>query len=191
MSNEAWRAAERAFKAFRPRTGRSGRGHRHRRLGLPLAAIVALAMALYAYFNAESLWVHRVVDGDTIEVWTVKGRERARLVDIDAPEMSQPWGPEAKAALEKLVSGKKIKLETVGRDKYGRLLARLWIDGVCVNRSLVASGDAWSWERAFASEEAAARRQRLGLWGTATSPIPPWAWRKQKDGRDMSRDGYR
>jgi micrococcal nuclease len=85
--------------------------------------------------DGDSLWVRPGTAGAPIEV---------RLVDIDAPELCQPWGPESKAALQALVAGKAVTLHTVGRDDYGRTLAHLSVDGQDVNAQLVQDGHAWS-----------------------------------------------
>jgi endonuclease YncB( thermonuclease family) len=51
--------------------------------------------------------VTRIIDADTIEVRLATGSMRVRLYAIDAPELDQPWGPEATQALSKMILGKK------------------------------------------------------------------------------------
>lgn len=85
--------------------------------------------------DGDSLWVQTRTAGAPTEV---------RLVDIDAPELCQAWGPESKAALKSLVDGKAVTLRTVGRDAYGRTLAHVAVDGQDVNATLVQEGHAWS-----------------------------------------------
>lgn len=67
-------------------------------------------------------------DGDSLRC----GRERIRLLAIDAPEMSrcQPGRHCASGDpiasrdnLRRIVAGKSIEVERVGRDRYGRTLA--------------------------------------------------------------------
>lgn len=70
------------------------------------------------------------VDGDTLRC----GRERIRLVGIDAPEMPghcrrgrrcTPGDPyAAKRSLEAGLSGR-LRIDRVGYDRYGRTLARV------------------------------------------------------------------
>lgn len=83
--------------------------------------------------------VVKVLDGDTIEIET---GEKIRLLGIDAPEINNRWGPEAKKFNEDLLLGKQVKIELdkILLDKYGRLLAYVWIDGKMVNEAILEEG---------------------------------------------------
>ena len=77
----------------------------------------------------------RVVDGDTLRAdldlgaeVTLKG-QALRVLGIDAPELREPGGRAAKEAVEKFLSGKKLKVELHGKEKYGRWLADVFADG--------------------------------------------------------------
>lgn len=95
-------------------------------------------------------WVKlvRVIDGDTIEVEIESEIESVRLIGIDAPEIegkTKEKGIEAKNYLEKLVEGKKIRLEADetqdNRDIYNRLLRYVFLeDGKMVNAEMIKSG---------------------------------------------------
>jgi endonuclease YncB( thermonuclease family) len=64
------------------------------------------------------------VDGDTLIIEDAGGiRTRVRLRSINAPEMDEPGGPEAKAALEAELLGRRVIVTPHARDKYGRLVA--------------------------------------------------------------------
>lgn len=83
----------------------------------------------------------RVIDGDTIEL---EGGERVRYIGIDTPEM-RPVEAYAEAATEgnrALVEGRTVLLvlDVQERDRYGRLLADVYADGVFVNAELVRRG---------------------------------------------------
>lgn len=90
------------------------------------------------------------IDGDTLKVKLENGKEETvRFLLIDTPETKhpslgvQPFGPEASDYVKKYVGeGKKVQLEldVSERDKYGRLLAYVWIDGQMLNRMLVEQG---------------------------------------------------
>ena len=76
--------------------------------------------------------VLRVIDGDTFTIHYDGEETRVRIADIDAPEIfgkAEPGGPESKAALEKLIAGRSVRLEFGDhkRDHYGRLLARVFV----------------------------------------------------------------
>ena len=100
--------------------------------------------------GAKEYRVRKIVDGDTIEL---AGGERVRYIGIDTPEtmkrtaggwipVSEPWGKEAKEFNRNLVEGKKVILEfdVTKRDKYGRLLAYVYVEDVMVNLALVTEG---------------------------------------------------
>jgi micrococcal nuclease len=71
-----------------------------------------------------------------------------RLIGIDTPESVKPGTPvecfarEASAFLERLVEGRHVRLELDAeeRDRYGRLLAYVYRDGLFVNAELVRRG---------------------------------------------------
>lgn len=89
--------------------------------------------------------VSRVIDGDTI---LLDNGERVRYIGIDTPELHHPKLPvqymaeEAKEFNRKLVDGNLVRLEfdIDKRDKYGRLLAYIYINDIFVNAELVKEG---------------------------------------------------
>lgn len=91
----------------------------------------------------------RVVDGDTININLNGKDETVRLLLVDTPETVhpskpvQPFGPEASAlAKETLTPGKQVEVEidVSERDKYGRLLCYLYVDGTMFNELLLEKG---------------------------------------------------
>ena len=58
---------------------------------------------------------------------------RIRLADIDTPELDQPWGEEAKAALSGWVQGERGRTDIVHTDRYGRPVATVWFDDKNIN----------------------------------------------------------
>ena len=90
--------------------------------------------------------VTRVIDGDSL--WVEPPAPAApvelRLEGIDAPEICQAWGPEAKQALAELVQGRQVSITTVGRDSYGRMLGTVYLDTRNINKLMVQEGHAWS-----------------------------------------------
>ena len=125
--------------------------------------------------------IAKVTDGDTVV--TAKG-DRIRLWGIDAPEANQPYGKEATIELSELIRGKKLFVEIVDTDVYGRGVGRIYTaDGIHINRSLVCSGTAWWYERyapkalALRNCELEARRMKTGLWGLS-EVINPSDWRR-------------
>src|SRR5699024_5086390 len=93
--------------------------------------------------------VVRVVDGDTVHILLNGKEEVVRLLLVDTPETKhptkpvQPFGPEASAFTKQMLpNGKEIEYEfdTSERDKYGRLLGYLYVDGKMVNEALLENG---------------------------------------------------
>lgn len=87
-----------------------------------------LALALWTLAGLEA-WQGRVVavpDGDTIVVRDERGRDvRVRLYGIDAPELHQRGGEQARALLLRKVMDHKVYLVTIDRDGYGRDVAHV------------------------------------------------------------------
>lgn len=113
----------------------------------PLAPMPAAAQRPVA---ARSLVgeVVRVVDGDTILVRLGERIEKVRYIGIDTPEVDgraggpEPGAAEAAALNRALVEGRRVRLEldVQERDRYGRLLAYVWIGDLMVNAELVRRG---------------------------------------------------
>jgi len=76
--------------------------------------------------------VIKVIDGDT---FTVTG-DTIRLADVDAPELDEPSGLQAKQRLRDLIEGKDVEYEEQARDVYGRIVAEVWVGNVDVNATM-------------------------------------------------------
>ncbi len=83
--------------------------------------------------------VSRVLDGDT---FVLNGGDKVRLLSIDTPEEKETLHDQAKSFLEDMVGGKSVRLEygKERRDKYGRMLAYVYVDTLFVNRAIVYNG---------------------------------------------------
>lgn len=81
--------------------------------------------------------VEGVIDGDTI---VVEPKTRVRLRHIDAPELEFCGGKEAKVALEKLVTGKRVRITEQVPDQRGRGMALIYVGDVLVNQELLRQG---------------------------------------------------
>lgn len=104
-----------------------------------VVAIVVLALQLDRT-PIEQAQVARVIDGDTLVL--VDGR-RVRLLQVDAPEHGQCGYDLAKRELRKY-EGREVGLEQDqkfgDRDRYGRLLRYVHVDGVVLNVQLQKEG---------------------------------------------------
>ena len=132
-----------------------------------------------------------VSDGDTITVLDASNKQhKIRLDGIVAPESAQDYGSRAKQSLSDLVFGKTVTVISQKKDRYGRVLGTVTLDGKDINLEQVQRGMAWAYRyRAWEvrpeeptpeeQAEAQARKERRGLWADA-SPIPPWDFRRGK-----------
>lgn len=145
-----------------------------------------------------------VIDGDTIDV-LVEGRAvRVRLAEIDAPERRQAFGSKAKRELSALIFRREATVTDEGRDRYGRVVGTVRVDGRNINETMVWMGLAWAYPRyvvhqSYYAAQDAAKAAKRGLWADA-SPTPPWLFRhapsvRQErlgvfdgDGHDPNRD---
>ena len=78
--------------------------------------------------------VKRVIDGDTF-ITSVRKRP-VRLANVRVPEASTPRGKKATQHLEGLIGGKKVNLQILARDIYGRAVASVKIDGKSINAEM-------------------------------------------------------
>lgn len=91
------------------------------------------------HYDASGLCYH-VVDGDTIDVDSVG---RIRFVGINTPEKDQQGYQEAKDFVKKMCLGKKVYLDIDDAkhyDKYGRVLAVVYVNGININAALLKGG---------------------------------------------------
>ena len=150
---------------------------------------VALIWASLTVMSAEITGrVVGVSDGDTITV-LVGGHEsvKVRLVGIDAPEKAQPFGAVSKRNLSDHVYGKSVTVETTKKDRYGRVLGRVLINGTDVCLEQIRAGLAWHYKQyaneqpeglrqSYSAAEQQARQGKVGLW-SVPNQIPPWEFR--------------
>lgn len=85
-----------------------------------------------------------VVDGDSIIIDKVM----VRLAGIDAPELDQPYGQNAKKALMQLCKGQIIRATVDDRDHYDRTVATCHLpDGRDLSAEMVTCGMALDWPK--------------------------------------------
>jgi len=155
--------------------------------------ITAMLLALACTANAETITgrVVGVADGDTITVLDAdKVQHKIRLAGIDAPEKKQPFGNRSKESLSALAFDKTVNVETSKRDRYGRQIGKVLVNGRDVNLVQVERGMAWFYRqyqreqspndrRLYETAEDAAKAEKRGLWRDA-DPVAPWEFRRNK-----------
>jgi micrococcal nuclease len=156
---------------------------------LRLATVLVLAaLALWQHFfdappnvvHEPGAFVHveRAVDGDTL---LLADRTRVRLLGVDTPETKKPdwpverFGPEAHEFTALHVEGRRVRLEfdKERHDKYGRVLAYVYLDDWFLNEELIRAGlgraitnhpYSETMKRRFRAAQREARDEKRGIW---------------------------
>jgi endonuclease YncB( thermonuclease family) len=159
-----------------------------------LFLVFALVVAPLA--DAQTLLgrVVGVADGDTITLLdSANDQHKVRLAGIDAPEKAQPFGNVSKQHLARLAFNRGAVAECPKRDRYGRQVCLVRVDGVDAGLAQIDAGLAW-WYRKYAKEQSPqqgatyaaveqdAQEARRGLWRDQ-DPMPPWEWRHSRSER--------
>lgn len=150
-------------------------------------ALLSLALFFSGSLVAAEIrgQVIHVSDGDTLDVLQDRQPVRVRLANIDAPEKTQPFGRWSGNQLKALVAGQAVTVVWTQKDRYGRVLGRVYTaNGTDAGRRMVQSGAAWVYDRyntdpALPALQREAQAQKRGLWADA-APVPPWTWRHKK-----------
>ena len=180
---------------------RSLRGKTARQAALMTAAVVGVALvaaiatpagpaAVSGAFTYRGT-VTRIVDGDTLDVRLTSGkRERVRLIGIDAAERGACYATAASSRVAQLAMSKQVVLKGDAtqdtRDRYGRLLAYVWIPGGRdLGYQLISGGFAKVYVfrnpfqrlSAYRNAESVAQTGAVGQWKLcgnppATTPLP-------------------
>lgn len=154
-----------------------------RRLIVVIVTVMASLLWRYATpARPTDAFVMRVVDGDTIQL--LDGR-LVRYIGMDAPEVRrrvgyqwvrdpEPWAEAATHANQHLVDGHRVRLEydVQTHDRFGRVLAYVYVGEVMVNTELVHEGYARSLTIApdvryadrFRMLEEDAKHAHRGIW---------------------------
>lgn len=137
---------------------------------LPTFILITIFFLSHNFLNLKEGVVARVLDGDTIEL---ENGERIRLIGIDAPEQGELFYEEAKDFLKERVEGKKVILEkdaSQDKDKYGRFLRYVFIEGKLINCELLRAGLAKNVGNAkyecFEKDEKKAKEEKVGIWSS-------------------------
>lgn len=143
-----------------------------------------LAIVLFgATLHAENFPVVAVIDGDTIVIRSNDGNEREiDLREVDAPEIGQPYGEEAKMTLSNLLENQEsVTLQNLVKGPGLREKANVIIGHKDAAMTMLWKGAAWSENRGFNSSllevEKQAKKNKRGLW-EQEKPTPPWDWRQ-------------
>jgi endonuclease YncB( thermonuclease family) len=148
--------------------------------------LLLLLFVGHAYAETISGQVVGIADGDTLTILDAsQKRYKIRLASIDAPERGQAFYKRSRQSLSALCFRKEASIQTHGKDRYGRFIAKVNRAGVDANSEQVKLGLAWTFKKyapmtsALYEIEGYARLRQMGLLADA-KPIAPWDWRAAK-----------
>ena len=149
-----------------------------------------LALMFYLVPQADLKTVNGEVilvqEGDTLTIKTNRDKlHKIRLADIDAPDMGQPFGKQAKRLATDLSLKKKVRVNYIVKDKYDRIIGKVFLpDGKLLNGEMIKAGLAWHYRvkhphsNFLEKLEYKAWKRKLGLW-IQEKPVPPWEYRRE------------
>ncbi len=133
--------------------------------------------------NFEIVKFNKCVDGDTASFILNDEIVKVRFLAIDAPETVHPKKDKDPIGIlasnytcEKIKNAKEIKLEydpgSNKKDKYGRLLAWIWVDDTLLQEDLIELGYAkvyyiygdYKYTSKLYEIEEKAKKEKLGIW---------------------------
>ncbi|WP_434779343.1 thermonuclease family protein [Neisseria sp. Ec49-e6-T10] len=160
--------------------------------------------------QAESYYckVNDVIDGNNLICQKDHSNNiKIKICQTEAPELTQPFGEEAKNFLTEWLLNKEVYIQTYKETGNQTVYANVILEGkvsIDISIALLEMGLAWNspfcHRDEFDSEqtpihlydqpkifknsfyhrkESQAKEKKLGLWSTS-NPTPPWKWRKQK-----------
>ena len=132
-----------------------------------------------------------VHNGDTLTVQSGSSLYKVRLSDVDAPELGQVFGKQAREFTEWKVLGRRVWVTVPWVDAQGRRVGEVVTEeGQVLNEELVHAGLAWYYrvnpikdERLQVLEQHAFTN-KLGLW-VEKKPLPPWEFRRESNIPDV------
>jgi micrococcal nuclease len=131
---------------------------------------------------AESVTVVKVIDGDT---FVLSNGKHVRLVGIDTPEKGEPFADVARTLADSIFHGRTVRLEIDKKnqeDKYGRILAYAYVNGVLYNELILRRGLAGVYlfkgnqphKDQLISAQNEARKKKRGIWSLPEPAREPY-----------------
>lgn len=156
-------------------------------IGYLISLLLFISLGLNFYFlrksypltktvsNIKLVTVAKVFDGDTFDT---QENERIRIFEIDAPEYPKGClSIESKVRLEDLILNKKVEIESIKKDNFGRTLAYVYLDKLLINELITEEGFAYyfkdknlnTYSLAIEKAETKAKLSGRGVWSSLCS----------------------
>jgi micrococcal nuclease len=128
--------------------------------------------------------VVEVIDGNTIRIRDSQSQlYEVVFAGVDAPELTQPFGGEAKAFLSNLLLKQKVTADIQGKDRKGNYIAIVLLKKTDPRLELLKEGLLWTSEKdpipLLEKHRVEAKEKSKGLW-KEDNPTPPWIHRRQQ-----------
>lgn len=117
-----------------------------------------------------------VIDGDT---FTISNKQTIRFYAMDAPEIGNCYGQEAKEALTEKILGKKVIIRSPRTDYYRRVQAYVYLNDEFINEYMVKNGFATEHGEGTPETDIVrvantfAKENKLGIYSEKCSPSTP------------------
>ncbi len=149
-----------------------------------LACLVLVFVQSLAF--ADSGKVVAVHEGDRLTILHNGKKLNVQLYGIDAPELKQAYGNEARTFLDAFTKEETVEVEPIGAVKKGSLTGMAFLGSDNINELLLLKGQAWVDRSQCTADicakwikmEEAAKATQKGLWSDPQA-MPPWEFRAQ------------
>ncbi len=132
-----------------------------------IASVFFVFLSIPASADTLTGKVVKITDGDTLYVLDANYKDhKIRLAGIDAPERRQAYGLASRKHLASIVAGKQVTVEYQKRDRYGRIVGKVLLNGIDACLEQVKAGFAWHYKRY--QHEQSVEDQRLYKGSEAT-----------------------
>ena len=138
--------------------------------------------------------VKAVHDGDSYKIDFGSETNWVRIYGCDSPELisnyvtkDQPFGRQSGNLIRELIKGKTVKVETLFKDQYGRLVCNVYLNDINLTEYIISNGLGWYMEDAkmedslkvkLKADQLTAKAAKKGLWGESGRKVRPETWRK-------------
>ncbi|WP_421901626.1 thermonuclease family protein [Maridesulfovibrio sp.] len=160
-----------------------------------------------ATVSAFEAKVRYVIDGDT---FILANNKHVRIAGIDTPEIGRDGKPDqyyaqqAKSMLNKLILGKRVRIEYAGKgtDRYKRIIGWVYVDDVFVNKRMIRNGAAFFYfhkgndrgkQKLLLQAQRKAYDEKKGFWpfiGKLKKYNKPWVGNKNSRRCFLTGDRY-
>lgn len=148
---------------------------------LILCGLISISSLLA--FGQVDARVERIIDADTYVLRIDGESTTCRLANVDAPELKQAYGIDAKLYVEGVLYHKDLRVKVIDTDLYGRSIVEVTTQQGALDSLLVANGYAWHYAKyshkpSLQNLMETAIQNRVGLWKCGKEKVcPPWLFR--------------